>query len=75
MSSPRDRDLRGLWWGLGIGATVLVLCCVSGIVGIGFLVPYANSLAQTQVAAVVDDYLTDTKNEDFPAARRCGAAT
>jgi hypothetical protein len=69
-SPPRDRDLRGLWWGLGIGATVFVLCCVGGVVGIAFLIPYANTLAQTQVASVVDDYLTDLKNEDFPAARR-----
>jgi hypothetical protein len=69
-SPPRDRDLRGLWWGLGIGGVVLVLCCVGGVVGIGFAIPYLNSIAQTQVSAVVEDYLTDLKNEDFPSARR-----
>ncbi|WP_432830185.1 Rv0361 family membrane protein [Dactylosporangium sp. CA-092794] len=67
---PRDRDLRGLWWTLGIGGLVAVLCCVGGIVGIGFLIPYANSLGQAQVAAVVEDYLTAVRDEDYATARR-----
>jgi hypothetical protein len=69
-SPPRDRDLRVLWWGLGIGATVLVLCCVGGVVAIVFSIPYLNSIARTQVSAVVEEYLTDLKGERYPDARR-----
>ncbi|MER7002514.1 hypothetical protein ABT297_05650 [Dactylosporangium sp. NPDC000555] len=67
---PRDRDLRGLWITLGVSGIVLVLCCVAGVVGIGFLLPYADSLGRTQVASVVKDYLTAVRDEDFATARR-----
>ncbi|MFG2040888.1 hypothetical protein [Dactylosporangium sp. NPDC048998] len=67
---PRDRDLRGLWIGLGVGGVVLVLCCIAGIVGIGFLLPYADSLGKSQVASVVENYLTAVRDEDFAGARR-----
>jgi hypothetical protein len=67
---PRDRDLRGLWIGLGVGGLVLVLCCVGSIVGVGFLLPYADSLGKAQVAAVVEDYLTALRSEDYATARR-----
>ncbi|MEV8515738.1 hypothetical protein [Dactylosporangium sp. NPDC051484] len=67
---PRDRDLRGLWIALGVGGLVLVLCCIAGVVGLGFLLPYANSLGKDQVASVVKDYLTAVRDEDFATARR-----
>ncbi|WP_433609923.1 hypothetical protein ACQP2P_39715 [Dactylosporangium sp. CA-139114] len=67
---PRDRDLRGLWWGLGIGGLVLVLCCVGGVVGITLLLPYADSIGKGQVAAVVEDYLTAVRDQDYATARR-----
>jgi hypothetical protein len=65
---PRDRDLKGLWIGLGVGGLVLVLCCVGGVLGIGFLMPYADSLGKAQVASVVEDYLTALRNEDYATA-------
>lgn len=70
VAPPRDRDLRGLWWSLGIGGLVLVLCCAGSVVGVGFLVPYLDSLGKSQVAAVVEDYLTALRDEDYVTARR-----
>ncbi|GAA3272753.1 hypothetical protein Dvina_46525 [Dactylosporangium vinaceum] len=69
-SPPRDRDLRGLWWSLGIGGLVAVLCCVGGIVGIVMVLPYLDSVGKDQVAAVVENYLTAVRDEDYAAARR-----
>ncbi|MFI5911324.1 hypothetical protein [Dactylosporangium sp. NPDC051541] len=69
-TAPRDRDLRGLWWGLGIGGLIVVLCCVGGVVGITLLLPYADSIGKGQVAAVVEDYLTAVRDEDYAGARR-----
>src|SRR3954447_8667918 len=65
---PRDRDLKGLWIGLGVGGLVLVLCCVGGVLGIAFLIPYADSLGKAQVASVVEDYLTALRNQDYATA-------
>src|SRR5690349_16241613 len=67
---PRDRDLRALWISLGVGGLIIVLCCVGGIVGAVFLLPYADSIARTQVAAVVTNYLTALREEDYATARR-----
>lgn len=65
---PRDRDLKGLWIGLGVGGLVLALCCVGGVLGIGFLIPYADDLGKGQVAAVVKEYLTALQEEDYAQA-------
>jgi hypothetical protein len=67
---PRDRDRRGLWIGLGVGGLILVLCCVGGVVGITLLLPYADSIGKGQVAAVVEDYLTAVRDQDYTTARR-----
>jgi hypothetical protein len=67
---PRDRDLRGLWIGLGVGGLALVLCCIGGVVGIAFLLPYADNIAKSQVASVVEVYLNAVRDEDFATARR-----
>ncbi|HTJ39899.1 MAG TPA: hypothetical protein VL738_42405 [Dactylosporangium sp.] len=67
---PRDRDLRGLWIGLGIGGLALVLCCIGGVVGIAFLLPYADNIAKSQVASVVEVYLAAVRDEDYTTARR-----
>ncbi|MGI5236774.1 hypothetical protein [Dactylosporangium sp. CA-139066] len=67
---PRDRDLRGLWIGLGVGGLALVLCCIGGVVGIAFLLPYADNVAKSQIVSVVDVYLGAVRDEDFVTARR-----
>lgn len=66
---PRDRDMRGLWIGLGIGGLVLALCCVGGALGGGFLLSGLEGVARAQLASVVDDYLTAVRAQDYEAAR------
>jgi hypothetical protein len=66
---PRDRDLRGLWIGLGVGGLVLVLCCVGGVLGGGFLLTGLEGVARSQLASVVDEYLGAVRATDYEAAR------
>ena len=66
---PRDRDLRGLWIGLGAGGLVLVLCCIGGVLGGGFLLTGLEGVARSQLASVVQDYLTAMRAQDYPTAR------
>src|ERR1700742_2689945 len=66
---PRDRDMKGLWIGLGVGGLVLALCCIGGVVGIGFLVPVVDDVGRSQVASVVREYLGELEREDYAAAR------
>ncbi|WP_327008787.1 hypothetical protein OHA72_16955 [Dactylosporangium sp. NBC_01737] len=66
---PRDRDMRGLWIGLGIGGLVLVLCCIGGVLGGGFLLAGLEGVARSQLASVVDDYLTAMRAQDYDTAR------
>ncbi|MET7420550.1 hypothetical protein [Dactylosporangium sp. NPDC005555] len=68
-SPPRDRDMRGLWIGLGVGGLVLVLCCVGGVLGGGFLFAGLEGVARSQMASVVNDYLTAVRATDYEAAR------
>jgi hypothetical protein len=65
---PRDRDMTGLWVGLGAGALVLVLCCLGGVLGGGFLVTFADSVTRTQVADVVRGYLGALQAEEYATA-------
>ena len=66
---PRDRDMRSLWIGLGVGGLVLVLCCVGGALGGGFLLGGLEGVARAQLASVVDDYLTALRAGDYATAR------
>jgi hypothetical protein len=66
---PRDRDLRGLWIGLGVGGLALVLCCVGGVLGGGFLLTGLEGVARSQLVSVVDTYLTAMRVADYEAAR------
>ncbi|MEV6923182.1 hypothetical protein AB0M46_01520 [Dactylosporangium sp. NPDC051485] len=70
VSPPRDRDLRGLWISLVVGALVVVLCCVGGVVGVVLLVPYADGVAKKQVVSEVETYLVAVRDENFTVARR-----
>ncbi|GGM84852.1 hypothetical protein ACFFX1_24605 [Dactylosporangium sucinum] len=65
---PRDRDLKGLWIGLGVGGLVLVLCCVGGVLGGGFFISFADNLARTQVADAARGYLGALQAEDYERA-------
>lgn len=66
---PRDRDMRGLWIGLGVGGLVLVLCCVGGVLGGGFLLTGLEGVARSQMGSVVSDYLTALRTQDYETAR------
>lgn len=66
---PRDRDMRGLWIGLGIGGLVLALCCIGGVLGGGFLLSGLEGVARSQLASVVEDYLTAMRAQDYETAR------
>jgi len=66
---PRDRDLRGLWIGLGVGGLVLVLCCVGGVLGGGFLLTGLEGVARSQLASAADDYLLAVRSTDYETAR------
>lgn len=66
---PRDRNMRGLWIGLGVGGLVMVLCCVGGILGGGFLFTGLEGIARSQLSGVVDGYLAALKAEDYATAR------
>ncbi|MFF5231922.1 hypothetical protein [Dactylosporangium sp. NPDC000521] len=66
---PRDRDLRGLWIGLGVGGLVLVLCCVGGVLGGGLLLSGLEGVARSQLASVVDEYLGAVQATKYETAR------
>ncbi|GAA2578816.1 hypothetical protein GCM10010399_05700 [Dactylosporangium fulvum] len=66
---PRDRDMKGLWIGLGVGGLVLAICCVGGVFGGGFLVAFADNLTRTQVTDVVRGYLGALQTQNFQTAR------
>ncbi|MBN1172472.1 MAG: hypothetical protein JXA67_09890 [Micromonosporaceae bacterium] len=67
---PAQRDAKRLWIGLGAGALVMVLCCVGGLVGLGFL--YAGSVQEADFNArqLVIQYLEALQDRDYPAAYR-----
>ncbi|MGC9669298.1 hypothetical protein ACNTMW_22405 [Planosporangium sp. 12N6] len=65
---PTDRDRRGLWIGLGLGALVLVLCCVGGLAGFGLLAVSGTRQVQTQATEEVSGYLDAIEAADYDAA-------
>jgi len=65
---PRDQDRRRLWWGLGIGAVVLVLACVGGVVGFGLLASGSEDLVRSQAMSTVRSYLGDVRAADYSSA-------
>ncbi|GAA1794019.1 Rv0361 family membrane protein [Planosporangium flavigriseum] len=65
---PTDRNRRGLWIGLGVGALALVLCCIGGLAGFGILVVGANKQVETQATQVVHDYLDAVETGDYETA-------
>jgi hypothetical protein len=65
---PADRNWRGLWIGLGVGAAVLALCCIGGVFGIGVLVASVNHELETQAQTVVGSYLDALRDADYDTA-------
>lgn len=67
---PSDRNKRGMWIGLGVGALVLLLCCVGGVVGVGVVVVSVTDQMKRQSTEVVTTYLESLLDRDFGTARR-----
>ena len=65
---PRDQDRRRLWWGLGIGAVVLVLVCGGGVVGLGLFAAGSEDLVRSQAMSTVRSYLDDVRAADYSDA-------
>jgi len=65
---PSDRNTKGLWIGLGVGALVLVLCCVGGVAGLYFLGSTASRQLDAQARTVAAKYLDAWRDGDYRAA-------
>jgi len=65
---PTDRSRRGLWIGLGIGAVVLVLCCVGGLAGFGVVLVAGTQQAKRQATEVVTTYLDGLRDGNVRTA-------
>jgi hypothetical protein len=65
---PAERDRRRLWIGLGAGSAVLALCCVGGIFGFGALLVQTSRNLLTEATTVVGGYLSDLRDNNYPAA-------
>jgi len=65
---PTDRNRAALWIGLGVGALVLVLCCVGGVVGVGLLINSGVNQIRSDARAVVTTYLTALQTHHYDDA-------
>ena len=65
---PTDRNRRGLWIGLGVGALVVVLCCVGGIFGFVLIAVSGSKQIERDAVVVVQDYLGALRDKDYDAA-------
>src|SRR4051812_37595970 len=74
---PTDRNRRGLWIGLGVGALVMVLCCAGGIFGFVLLTVSGSRQIERDAVVVVRDYLAALQDRDYAAAydQLCPAMT
>jgi hypothetical protein len=65
---PTDRNRRGLWIGLGVGALVLVLCCGGGLFGVGVVLVNGTDQVKRQAANTVDQYYGALVTRDYEQA-------
>jgi hypothetical protein len=66
---PTDRNKRGLWIGLGVGAVVLLLCAVGGVAGIFVLYRAGTEQVKRDAVTVVTTYLNALRGNDFNTAQ------
>ena len=64
---PTERDRKRLWIGLGVGAGLLVLCLVGGVVGLVALVA-SSRVTATDAAEKVNHYLSALQARDYDTA-------
>lgn len=65
---PTDRNRRGLWIGLGVGALAVILCCVGGVFGFGLLAVNTSKQLETNATEVVRGYLDALEGRDYDKA-------
>src|SRR4051812_2350046 len=65
---PTDRNKRGLWVGLGVGALVMVLCCAGGIFGFVLLTVHGTRQIEQDAKLVVQDYLAALQDREYDSA-------
>jgi hypothetical protein len=65
---PTDRNRRGLWIGLGVGALVVILCCVGGVFGFGLLAVNTSKQLEANATEVVRGYLDALEGRDYDKA-------
>lgn len=66
---PTERDKRRMWISIGIGAVVLVLCCVGGAGGIGVIIFGGVEESKRQAEATVETYLDAVQDGNTRLAR------
>jgi hypothetical protein len=65
---PADRNRRGLWIGLGVGALAVILCCVGGVGGFALLAANTSKQVQVNATEVVRGYLDALEARDYDRA-------
>jgi hypothetical protein len=65
---PTDRNRRGLWIGLGVGALAVIVCCVGGVFGFGLLAVNTSKQLETNATEVVRGYLDALEGRDYDKA-------
>ncbi|MDT4988144.1 MAG: hypothetical protein QOI74_2238 [Micromonosporaceae bacterium] len=65
---PDDRNRRGLWLGLGIGAFLLVVCCAGGVFGVGLFAVTTTRQVEANATATVRTYLDALATADYEKA-------
>jgi hypothetical protein len=65
---PTDRNRRGLWIGLGVGALAVILCCVGGVFGFGLLAVNTSKQLEANATEVVRGYLDALEGRDYDKA-------
>jgi hypothetical protein len=67
---PTEGRTARLWWGIGVGAAALVLCCSGGVaalVGLGVL---GQRAFNEQASTVIGNYLDAVRDEEYDDAYR-----
>src|SRR4051812_21394838 len=64
---PTERDRKRMWITVGVGAGLLVLCLVGGVVGLVALVA-SSKVSAADATARVDHYLSALQSRDYDSA-------
>jgi hypothetical protein len=68
VAPPTDGNRRRRGIALGVGGTLLLLCCVGGVVGFGALVQSGLQARRTAAVHVVTEFLADITRSNYGGA-------